>query len=84
VVAACDPACVGMRRPVGRLCWRTPLSRYFHAGEACIRGVGGWGVLDDLSRRVGVLAKRAATTLSWVGVVCHDVTDYQPVLSARS
>jgi hypothetical protein len=34
-------------------------------------------VLDDLSRRVGVLAKRAATAPSRVGVVCHDAADYQ-------
>ena len=57
------------------------LSRHFglsrrnlHGG---LRGGGGLGVLDDLSRRVGVLAKRVATAPSRVGVVCHDAADYQ-------
>jgi len=42
-----------------------------------LRGVCDPGVLDDLRRRVGVLAKRAATAPSRVGVVCHDAADYQ-------
>jgi len=58
-----------------------PLNRYFDAGmrtrETRFRGGAGRRVLDDLSRHVGVLAKRAATALSWVGVVCHDAADYQ-------
>jgi hypothetical protein len=66
---------VGLPRPSGAL------SRHFgNVGRPRDRGfrsVGGRGVLDDLSRRVGVLAKRAATALSWVGVVCHDGADYQ-------
>ena len=42
-----------------------------------VGGVGSTAVLDDLSRRVSVLAKRAATAPSGVGVVCHDAADYQ-------
>lgn len=42
-----------------------------------LRRVDDTRVLDDLSRRVGVLAKRAATAPSRVGVVCHDTSDYQ-------
>jgi hypothetical protein len=58
------------------------LSRHFGGGgqdwSRGVRGGGGPGVLDDLSRRVGVLAKRVATAPSRVGVVCHDAADYQP------
>jgi hypothetical protein len=42
-----------------------------------LRRGGDLGVLDDPSRRVGVLAKRAATAPSRAGVVCHDAADYQ-------
>ena len=57
------------------------LSRHFDLSgrnlSGGLRGGGGPGVLDDPSRRVGVLAKRAATAPSRVGVVCHDAADYQ-------
>jgi hypothetical protein len=57
------------------------LSRYFavsgQSRDGGFRRTRGTGVLDDLSRRVGVLAKRAATAPSRVGVVCHDAADYQ-------
>jgi hypothetical protein len=42
-----------------------------------ISGVGRPGVLDDLSRRVGVLANRIAAASSSVGVVYHDAAEYQ-------
>ncbi len=48
-----------------------------------LRRVGNPGVLDDVTRRVGVLAKRAATAPSWVGVVCHDAPDYQSATIAE-
>ncbi|MFB9362446.1 hypothetical protein [Actinoplanes nipponensis] len=54
------------------------VSRHFGGQGRGLGLAGGRGVLDDVSRRVGVLAKRAATALSRVEVVCHDAADYQP------
>jgi hypothetical protein len=71
---------VGHRRDVtvhrrGTLTWS------FDAGARRRNGipgrVGGRGLRDDLSRRVGVLAGRAAAAPSWVKVVCHYASDYQ-------
>ncbi|RSM42588.1 hypothetical protein DMB66_54635 [Actinoplanes sp. ATCC 53533] len=70
-----DRGRVGLMRRAGVLSRHFGLSGRNLNGR--LRGGGGPGVLDDLSRRVGVLAKRAATAPSRVGVVCHDAADYQ-------